>query len=76
MASPLERETMTEADSTNKKMRLDKLPEKLRAKIIEQGVAETANLEHIYGAGEDLWESEEEFEQFLNYIAQSRREGG
>jgi len=58
------------------KSALDDIPEKLRALIIEQGVAETANLEHIYGAGEDLWESDEGFEQFLKYIEQSRKEGG
>lgn len=56
--------------------RLEDIPEKLRALIIKQGVAETANLEHIYGAGEDLWESDEEFEQFLKFIEQSRKEGG
>jgi hypothetical protein len=40
--------------------------ERLRRIVEEQGVAETANVEHLEGCLEDLWESDEEFEQFLN----------
>jgi hypothetical protein len=44
----------------------------LWAKIVEQGVADTATLEHLYGAGKDLWETDAEFEQFLETIRATR----
>ena len=44
------------------------IPEPLRAKIAEQGVAETATYEHLLGAGKDLWADDAEFERFLETI--------
>lgn len=38
------------------------IPEPLRAKIAEQGVAETATYEHLLGAGQDLWADDAELE--------------
>jgi hypothetical protein len=44
------------------------ISDKLWAIIIEQGVADTANIEYLQQAGKDLWESDEEFEQFMASI--------
>ena len=49
--------------------------ERLKKMIEEQGVAKTANIEHLEGCFEDLWESEEEFERFLEILRESRRAG-
>ena len=49
--------------------------ERLRQMAEEQGVTHTANVEHLEGCLEDLWESDEEFEQFMEILRESRRRG-
>ena len=49
------------------------IPDAIWAKIVEQGVAETANIEYLQQAGKDLWESDEEFEQFMASIGRPIR---
>jgi hypothetical protein len=44
------------------------IPDTLREKIAEQGVAETATYEHLLGTGKDLWADDAEFERFLETI--------
>ena len=41
----------------------------------EQGVKPFTENDERIGAGHDLWESDEEFEEFLKWLRQSRREG-
>ncbi|MFO0822891.1 MAG: hypothetical protein U0792_07195 [Gemmataceae bacterium] len=38
---------------------------KLRAIAEKQGTLHTSNIEHLWGAGKDLWASDEEFESFI-----------
>jgi hypothetical protein len=57
-----------------KPIKRSNLSAEIRRKIKEQGVAKTANFEHLYGACADLWESDEEFEQFMQFLAQSRKD--
>jgi hypothetical protein len=45
---------------------------RLRALAEKQGVTGTANVEHLWGAGKDLWASDEEFEAFLAAIREVR----
>jgi len=40
----------------------------------EQGIEPGMQLEKILGAGKDLWDSDEEFEEFVNGIYARRRE--
>lgn len=51
-------------------------PEALEALIDQQGVRESATLEKQLGAGIDLWDSDEEFEEFLKVIEATRKEKG
>jgi hypothetical protein len=41
----------------------------------EQGVTLPQRWEDLYGAGEHLWKSDEEFEEFLEFIQQQRTAG-
>jgi hypothetical protein len=41
--------------------------------IAEQGVAETATFENLLGKGAELWDSDEEFEQFMDHLRAIRR---
>ena len=41
----------------------------------EQGVAIPQRWEDLYGAGEHLWESDEEFDEFLKGIYERRQRG-
>ena len=41
----------------------------------EQGITPGTQLQKLLGAGKDLWQSDEEFEAFLNGIYARRREG-
>jgi hypothetical protein len=43
--------------------------------MAEQGITGPQDLDALIGAGEDLWADDAEFEQFLAYVHQSRREG-
>jgi len=53
-------------------------PEEIAAKLAriaaEQGNAETSNVEHLLGSGEDLWETDEELDEFLEGIRQRRKD--
>jgi hypothetical protein len=40
-----------------------------------QGTLHTSNLEHLLGVGKELWDSDEEFAQFLQFIRESRTRG-
>jgi len=57
-------------------------PEDIAAKLAriaaEQGNAETSNVEHLSKLAEtlDLWDSDEEFDEFLAGIARTRAEKG
>jgi hypothetical protein len=51
-------------------------PEALGALIEKQGVRETATLEKQLGAGIELWDSDEEFEEFMKVIEATRKEKG
>lgn len=46
--------------------------EKLSRLAREQGVADTANFEHLYGIGKDLWEDDKAFDAFLLRITSTR----
>ncbi len=48
--------------------------ERLERLIVEQGVAETATAEHLAKAGEGLWDSDEEFDDFLAILRNLRRD--
>ena len=50
------------------------IPARLRTKIAEQGVADTATFEHLLGLGKDLWADDAEFEQFLETVRATRSE--
>lgn len=49
---------------------------KLHRLIREQGVEQTATYEYLLGRGRDLWETDEEFDEFLVGIAATRAEKG
>ncbi len=55
---------------------LDDIPEYLRRKMIEQGVVHTANVEHLKEAGKGLWQSDEEFEAFMELLRTLKKEKG
>jgi len=42
--------------------------------IVEQNVSATANFNHLLGSGQDLWEDDDEFDQFLATVAKTRSE--
>jgi len=44
--------------------------------IAMQGVSKTATYQHLLGAGADLWESDADFEQFLESVKAVRHEKG
>jgi hypothetical protein len=48
--------------------------EKLARLAREQGVADTATFEHLYGIGRQLWADDNEFEAFLERVQSIRRE--
>jgi hypothetical protein len=48
--------------------------EKLRRIAEEQGTLHTSNLEHLLGAGKDLWADDAEFEAFLASIRAIREQ--
>lgn len=43
--------------------------------IAEQGVKPVESLKDLMGQGHDLWRTDEEFEQFLQWLRDSRRAG-
>lgn len=52
----------------------DREPRKSLAEVMtEQGITAPQDLDAL--ADPDLWASDEEFEQFLSWVRQSRREG-
>lgn len=65
----------TTAPAPPVKPRLDDIPEPLLRLIREQGVAETATYENLLGSGKDLWESDEEFEEWMELLRKLKREG-
>jgi hypothetical protein len=52
----------TAQSPTGGRIRLEKTIEQLAA---EQGVKPMTNWDDYFGAGKDLWESDEDFEEFL-----------
>lgn len=50
--------------------------ERLRRIAEQQGKLGTSRLENLEGAGQNLWESEEEFEQFLKLVREIREAKG
>ena len=50
------------------------MPEKLQRMIEQQGVAHTATFEYLLGSGADLWETDEEFDDFVKLLNESRNE--
>lgn len=42
--------------------------------VLDQGVAESARYENLLGAGEDLWDSEEDFQIFLDGLERIRQQ--
>lgn len=49
--------------------------ERLRAIMEKQGTLGTSTFEKLFGAGADLWDSDQEFEQFLRLLRESRDKG-
>lgn len=47
--------------------------EKLRKILEEQGVAGKARIENLLGAGKDLFDSEEEYERFIELLEKIRK---
>ena len=45
---------------------------RLRALAERQGTLGTSTFENLLGAGKDLWDSDEEFERFLEIVRESR----
>jgi len=41
----------------------------------EQGITRPPTWEELYGAGKDLWDSDEEFDEFLKGIYERRQRG-
>ena len=70
MKTSLDKATVKEAPARTGHCRLEKTIQELAA---EQGVG-PAKWTDIYGAGADLWESDEEFDAFLAGIYTRRRE--
>ena len=50
--------------------------ERLRRIAEKQGTLSTSTFENLLGAGKDLWETDEEFEQFLQLLRQIRQAKG
>jgi uncharacterized protein (DUF2384 family) len=48
--------------------------EKLARLIAEQGVRPVERFEDLLGRGRDLWETDEEFQEFLEAIRRAREE--
>jgi hypothetical protein len=48
---------------------------RLRAIAEQQGTLGKATFENLLGAGKDLWETDEEFERFLEILRMSRAQG-
>lgn len=49
--------------------------EKLRQLLAERGLADTPTAEHIAKTGAGLWDSDEEFDEFLAILRKLRHEG-
>jgi hypothetical protein len=50
-------------------------PEKtIEQLMVEQGIAGPQDVDALFGSGADLWDSDAEFEQFLDWLRESRRE--
>ena len=63
--------------SKNKKSKLlAKSREKLERMAREEGVVKTSNFEHLKGKGKELWDSDDEFEHFLERMKAIRKEKG
>ena len=46
-----------------------------RAIAEAQGTLSTSTFENLVGKGKNLWPTDEEFEQFLEFVREIRREG-
>ncbi len=46
----------------------------LEQMIAEQGVAETATFQHLFGSGQNLWSDDTEFDAFLHHLDAIRHE--
>jgi hypothetical protein len=50
-------------------------PEKTVEQIMaEQGITGPQDVDALFGSGSDLWETDEEFQQFQDWLRESRRE--
>lgn len=49
--------------------------EKLQRLLAERGLADTSSAEHIAKAGAGLWDSDEEFDEFLAILRKLRHDG-
>jgi hypothetical protein len=65
---------MKTKDKQPRKAPKNKMQKHLDDLIAKQGVAHTATLEHLLGAGSGLWENESDFQQFLKEIKSARRQ--
>ena len=50
--------------------------EKLEEIVAKKGVAQTATLEHLFGAGAELWDDDGDFQSFLETVKAGRHEKG
>jgi uncharacterized protein (DUF2384 family) len=67
-SSPAERALADNAATVRRRKTIEEL-------AAEQGVALPQDLDAMIGAGKDLWDSDEEFEAWLEGIYRRRREG-
>ena len=49
--------------------------ERIRAIMEEQGTQGKATYENFVGAGKDLWDSDEDFERFIELLNERRKQG-
>lgn len=49
-------------------------PQTIEELAAEQGVEQPQSIERLFGAGTDLWDSDEEFDKFLDWIENMRTE--
>jgi hypothetical protein len=66
--------TGTEITPTPETGQTPEQAEKLRRIAAEQGTLHTSNIEHLWGAGKELWADDAEFEAFLASIRAIREQ--
>ena len=63
---------MPKPSTSSRQSPVSDIPNSLQAKIVEQGVTNTATYEQLLGSGKDLWADDAEFERFLNTVQATR----